>query len=57
VGNIAKNKGGIEVPTKHKLVKLSRIEATGLIYYSKRPQVTSDTSLKAEGSNFVIKGK
>jgi hypothetical protein len=49
--------GGIEVPAKHKLLKLSRLEATEFIYYSKRPQLTSDTSLKAEGSNFIIRGK
>jgi hypothetical protein len=54
MGNIAKNNGGIEVPAKHKLLKLSRLEATEYEYlYSKRPQ--SDRSLKAEGSNFIIK--
>jgi hypothetical protein len=51
-----KTMGGIEVPAKHRLLKLSRLEATEFVYlYSKRPQ--SDRSLKAEGSNFIIKGK
>jgi hypothetical protein len=31
---IAKTMGGVEVPAKHKLLKLSRLEATEFIYYT-----------------------